>query len=101
MSEWLLIDSAPKDGRLILGRRSDPDRYTGILRYRRRRTWWGKTSHVSLYGWCFGKDPENIDLWEPTHWRGLLVKCVDCQTNYADPPGWLCPGCEAYREHQR
>ncbi len=25
--------------------------------------------------------------------------CEDCQQNPADPPGRLCPGCEAYREH--
>jgi rubrerythrin len=28
-------------------------------------------------------------------------RCIECGTNYADPPSRLCPGCEAYREHQR
>lgn len=27
--------------------------------------------------------------------------CAECGTNWADPPSTLCPGCEAYREHQR
>jgi ribosomal protein L32 len=28
------------------------------------------------------------------------MKCEECGKNYADPPSRLCPGCEAYREHQ-
>jgi hypothetical protein len=28
-------------------------------------------------------------------------RCVECGTNYADPPSKRCPGCEAYREHQQ
>lgn len=27
-------------------------------------------------------------------------KCDECGINYADPPSKICPGCEAYREHQ-
>jgi hypothetical protein len=27
-------------------------------------------------------------------------RCADCGLHYADPPSRLCPGCEAYREHQ-
>jgi hypothetical protein len=27
-------------------------------------------------------------------------KCADCGKDWADPPSSLCPGCEAYREHQ-
>ena len=26
--------------------------------------------------------------------------CADCGIYPADPPSSLCPGCEAYREHQ-
>lgn len=37
-------------------------------RYSKRITWWGKASHVPIYGWCFGQG-ENVDLWEPTHWQ--------------------------------
>ena len=29
------------------------------------------------------------------------IKCEECGINYADPPSKLCPGCEAYRGHQR
>jgi hypothetical protein len=29
------------------------------------------------------------------------VKCSECDTDWADPPSKLCPGCQAYREHQR
>jgi hypothetical protein len=28
-------------------------------------------------------------------------RCIECGTNFADPPSRLCPGCEAYWEHQR
>lgn len=28
------------------------------------------------------------------------VKCEGCETNYADFPSKLCPGCQAYKEHQ-
>lgn len=27
-------------------------------------------------------------------------KCEECDRYYADPPSKLCPGCQAYREHQ-
>jgi hypothetical protein len=27
-------------------------------------------------------------------------RCDDCGVHWADPPSALCPGCEAYREHQ-
>lgn len=27
--------------------------------------------------------------------------CESCQQNYADPPSKLCPGCQAYKEHQQ
>ena len=56
---WRPIATAPKDG----------TRFVGLthLPLRRRITWWGKTSHVPLYGWCHGR-AEDVDLWEPTHW---------------------------------
>jgi Protein of unknown function (DUF968) len=27
-------------------------------------------------------------------------RCEGCDSNYADPPSKLCPGCQAYKEHQ-
>lgn len=27
--------------------------------------------------------------------------CEGCGVNRADPPSALCPGCQAYREHQQ
>ena len=30
-----------------------------------------------------------------------LLRCEGCNTNYADSPSTLCPGCQAYREHQQ
>ena len=27
-------------------------------------------------------------------------RCRGCWVNWADPPSQLCPGCQAYREHQ-
>lgn len=31
----------------------------------------------------------------------LAPMCDDCGVNRSDPPSLLCPGCQAYREHQR
>jgi hypothetical protein len=28
------------------------------------------------------------------------LRCEECGTHWADPPSKLCPGCQAYREHQ-
>jgi hypothetical protein len=28
-------------------------------------------------------------------------RCVECGINWADPPSALCPGCQAYCEHQQ
>lgn len=69
--KWMPIETAPKDGTRFLGRRTSVDRHTGRLRYNVRRTWFGKASHVPLYGWCHGRHVENIDLWQPTHWQPL------------------------------
>jgi rubrerythrin len=27
--------------------------------------------------------------------------CIECGVNRADPPSKMCPGCQAYREHQQ
>jgi hypothetical protein len=32
--------------------------------------------------------------------RQRRKRCVECGVNWSDPPSRLCPGCEAYREHQ-
>ena len=77
---WETIEIAPRNYVRILGRRSYKDRYTGKLRYEKHKTWWGKTSHVPLYGWCHGRDVENQDLWFPTHWKPLaesLKEAID------------------------
>jgi hypothetical protein len=29
------------------------------------------------------------------------IKCEGCSKNYIEAKGDLCPGCDAYREHQR
>ena len=31
----------------------------------------------------------------------LPPMCEGCDQNRADPPSKLCPGCQAYREHQQ
>ena len=61
--DWKPMSSAPRDGIKILGRNEEET----------RTTWFGKTSHVPLYGWCFGHDPEDIDLWEPTEWTEINI----------------------------
>jgi len=68
-NRWKPIGTAPKDGTWIVGKRG------GI----KRRTQWGKTSHVPMYGWVYvadhnGGDPE-YDLWEPTTWSHALAYC--------------------------
>lgn len=76
---WLPIDSAPRDGTRIRGRGPVTSRYLmpgSVLWGRRTRigervTRWGKTSHVPLYGWNYGRDPEDQNLWHPTHWKPL------------------------------
>jgi hypothetical protein len=30
-----------------------------------------------------------------------LPRCEECGIYHADPPSKLCPGCQAYREHQQ
>lgn len=62
MSFWKTIETAPKNGTRFLGMDMDGK---GIP----IETWYGKTSHVPLYGWCHGIDVEDIDLWQPTHWK--------------------------------
>lgn len=74
--EWQPIETAPKDGRRFYGRRSYVEQYTGKLRYLRRLTRWGKTAHVPLYGWCYGRG-EDTSLWEPTHWRPIYAGLPD------------------------
>ena len=69
MTEWRDISTAPKDGSGFLGYRAGD-----VAEH--RVTWWGKTSHVPLYGWCFKTRPYDsecwdVDLWEPTHWMPL------------------------------
>lgn len=71
---WQAIETAPKDGTRFLAQGSYIGcagafgEVAGERYYLRRKTWWGKTSHVPLYGWCHGR-AENVDLWEPTKWR--------------------------------
>lgn len=63
MSDWQTIDTAPKDGERFLASHEK----SGVIHI----SWHGKTSHIPLYGWCVGDDPEDIDLWTPTHWMPL------------------------------
>ncbi len=60
--EWQPIETAPKDGTRFIGWNREN---------RKRKTWHGKVSHVPIYGWCWGRDVEDIDLWNPTHWKPL------------------------------
>lgn len=31
--------------------------------------------------------------------EAAMLRCYECEVNYADTPSKLCPGCQAYREH--
>lgn len=77
---WQPISTAPKDGALVRGRGVITVRVkqmpASILPgWKRRRvtrlTRWGKTSHVPLYGWNYGRDVEDMNLWEPEEWQPL------------------------------
>lgn len=73
-SAWFDMATAPKDGTRIKARERyvhHYGKYHPVYRWRTRTTWWGKASHVPLYGWCHGRDVEDIDLWQPTQWRTL------------------------------
>jgi hypothetical protein len=60
--EWYPIETAPKDGKRVLG---VVEGDVHFIRY-------GKTSHVPLYGWnVCDQGPEDCDLVEPTHWMPL------------------------------
>jgi hypothetical protein len=61
--DWLAIETAPKDGSRFLAVHAK----SCVIAI----TWYGKTSHVPLYGWCEGEDCEDVDLWQPTHWMPL------------------------------
>lgn len=58
---WKPIKDAPRDGTKIMGQDAT----------RKMVTWFGKASHIPMYGWCVGDDPEDIDLWTPTVWEKI------------------------------
>jgi hypothetical protein len=79
-TKWRPISEAPRDGTRIRGKgplRLRVSQMPGSIlagsrtRVAERVTFWGKTSHVPLYGWNWGRDPEDQNLWEPTHWCPL------------------------------
>jgi hypothetical protein len=47
----------------------------------------------------FGKPPSSVASTNRAP-NSRPKKCEGCGQNYADPPSKLCPGCQAYREHQ-
>ena len=50
------IETAPRTGKRICGRHAAGNE---------RLTYWGKTSHVPMYGWNYGDNPEDQNLWGP------------------------------------
>lgn len=61
-NEWRPIETAPRDGTNFLA----------IVDRKVRVCYWGKTSHVPLYGFCLSdQGPEDCDLCEPTGWMPL------------------------------
>lgn len=84
MSEWQPIETAPRDGTRFVARGLVTTKGGRRTRALRRVTWFGKTSHVPLYGWCHGRDVENIDLWQPTHWRPRVSPPAAEETGHDD-----------------
>jgi len=80
LGDWQDISTAPKDGTRFMGR--DRNGVGGVC-YRKRITWYGKTSHVPLYGWCHGK-VEDTNLWNPTAWKPLKAKSPN-ESSQASP----------------
>lgn len=73
MSALQPISSAPTDGTRFIGSKLfvvSLGFYGHRMVYAEHETWYGKTSHVPLYGWCRG-EIEDVDLWEPTHWKPI------------------------------
>ena len=63
---WQPISTAPKDGTPVLVWDSGCE---AML-----IAWFGKHSHVPLYGWVYGADViggEEVDSCEPTYWMPL------------------------------
>jgi hypothetical protein len=61
--DWQPIDTAPKEG---------PFPMLGIVDGSVRLIYFGKTSHVPLYGWNLAdQGPEDCELCSPTHWMPL------------------------------
>ena len=55
---WQPMDTAPRTGRIL-----------GVVEGCVRFIYWGKTSHVPIYGWNLGdQGVEDCELCEPTHW---------------------------------
>lgn len=74
MSDWQDISTAPKDGTRVRGRQivmTNLDGTRPVSCDLRRNTFWGKTSHIPIYGWNYGRDPEDQNIWYPTHWQRL------------------------------
>ena len=80
LGDWQDISTAPKDGTRFMGRVQSQNKTSE----NKRQTWWGKTSHVPIYGWCHGK-VENVDLWNPTAWKPLKAKSPNDQAEPQPP----------------
>lgn len=65
------------------------------------------TKKVTLKEWLCTGEPTNAAIkWlRNEEFKDRLFRepklCDGCEQNIADPPSNFCPGCQAYREHQR
>ncbi|MFC5353576.1 DUF551 domain-containing protein [Azospirillum himalayense] len=62
IANWQDIASAPRDG----------TRFLAVVDGDVALVFWGKTSHVPIYGFCRAdQGPEDADLCDPTAWMPL------------------------------
>lgn len=69
--------------------------------------YYGETPRSAILGVSmpYSIDTEHFDALKYRYGKDLIRQrermiCEECGVNLRDPPSKLCPGCQAYKEHQ-